>query len=49
MDRLPSNDLIGTWLDPTNLCFFPNEINKNSMLKKGSNMGDISAKAGFAW
>jgi hypothetical protein len=32
-------DLIGTWLGPTHLCFFPNEINKNSMLKEVQTWG----------
>jgi hypothetical protein len=41
------HDLIGTWLAPTHLCFFPNEINKNSMLKEVETWGMFMRKLGL--
>ena len=42
------HDLIGTWLGPTHLCFFPNEIiNKNSMLKEVQTWGMFLQKLGL--
>jgi hypothetical protein len=41
------HDLIGTWLGPTHLCVFPNEINKNSMLKEVQTWGMFLRKLGL--
>jgi hypothetical protein len=41
------HDLIGTWLGPTHLCFFPNEINKNGMLKEVQTGGIFLRKLGL--
>ena len=40
-------DLTGTWLGPTHLCFFPNKINKNSMLKEVQTWGMFLRKLGL--
>jgi hypothetical protein len=40
-------DLISTWLGPTHLCFFPKEINKNSMLKEVETWGMFLQKLGL--
>jgi hypothetical protein len=41
------HDLIGTWIGPTHLCFLPNEINKNSMLKEVQTGGIFLRKLGL--